>query len=613
MGNSEPARHGNGAPDGDAERVATCAERYAAERRRLILTRARWAAGLALLPIAAVALVNVFVFADRLSERLATFGIEAALCVAVLVLGSLRSAERRAIPLALAFVFGMESAQLWALSLSPTDLDVLVSPIVATMVASTLLFPWGVVPQSFASAYLAVGYVLLPPWGALGASRTANVLIGIGLGCVTSVVGAWVLDRQRRATFVEREHVAALARQRALMVEAGRELNGTLELDALVQRIMHQARRLVGCTGASLALVDEARGVIIPVAVFTGDPEHEQQFRGVEFPIDDPAFFVALARRGMLELPEAGTFADVYEYARRLGFARTLYVAIQRDGRLLGILSFAGREKDPPLTEQHRSLAEGIAHQAAIALANAQLVDDLRTASRVKTEFVSTMSHELRTPLHVILGFAEMARDLAVDAPERVSALQGIEAAGRDLLGLIESMLEVGRIEAGRDEVRLAPVPLSTVWTELGEVCARLPRADAVQLAWVPDVPAVSLVTDRRKLGVIMRNLVGNALKFTEQGWVRADVRADGDVVVLRVADTGIGIRTEDRDAIFEMFRQADGSDSRLYGGTGLGLYLVRRFAEQLGGTVSVESAPGRGSVFTVRLPVSGTSVQVAA
>src|SRR5581483_10457866 len=168
-------------------------------------------------------------------------------------------------------------------------------------------------------------------------------------------------------------------------------------------------------------------------------------------------------------------------------------------------------------------------------------------------------------------------------------------------------------IEAGRDEVRLAPVPLSTVWTELGEVCARLPRADAVQLAWVPDVPAVSLVTDRRKLGVIMRNLVGNALKFTEQGWVRADVRADGDVVVLRVADTGIGIRTEDRDAIFEMFRQADGSDSRLYGGTGLGLYLVRRFAEQLGGTVSVESAPGRGSVFTVRLPVSGTSVQVAA
>jgi signal transduction histidine kinase len=124
-----------------------------------------------------------------------------------------------------------------------------------------------------------------------------------------------------------------------------------------------------------------------------------------------------------------------------------------------------------------------------------------------------------------------------------------------------------------------------------------------VRLEWSATAPAISMVTDPRKLATALRNLVSNALKFTEEGRVRAEVARAGDRVEFRVADTGIGIRPEDHAAVFEMFRQADGSDSRRYGGSGLGLYIVRRFVHQLGGTVGLDSAPGRGSVFTVTLP----------
>jgi signal transduction histidine kinase len=153
---------------------------------------------------------------------------------------------------------------------------------------------------------------------------------------------------------------------------------------------------------------------------------------------------------------------------------------------------------------------------------------------------------------------------------------------------------------------------LPALWAELAAVGGRLPRREGVELHWSPAAPPIRVVTDPRKLTVVMRNLVGNALKFTERGRVQVELLGDGRELVVRVSDTGIGIRPEDHETIFELFRQGDGSDTRRYGGTGLGLYIVRRFVEQLGGTVAVESAAGRGSVFTVRLPLVLADSQVA-
>ncbi len=576
---------------------------YAAEQGRLILARVRWAAGLALLPISVSAVVNALVFSDHVGERIATHGVQIALCGLAAFLSRSRFAERWAVGFSVAFILGINTTLLWAITLSPRDLDVLACPVASTMMLAPLIFPWGLRAAAITSGHLAAGYLLLLPWASLGGARITNVMIGLVLGVATSLVGAYVLDRQRRLSFIERENVEALARERELLLECGRELNGTTELSSLVGRIIRQAHRLVGSTAASLTLYDEQRGVFRPVAVSGDDPERYRQVLNVEFPIEEPDFLEQLARDGVVELPN-GTPADrIHEMAEQFGYVRTLFVAVQRERRLLGMLAFAQRASERPLDAQRRNLAEGIAHQAAIALVNAHLVDDLQRASQLKSEFLSTMSHELRTPLNVILGFVEMARDEDVDDVTRAECLARLEASGRDLLGLIESTLEIGRIEAGRDELQLGTLALASFWARLGEACARIPRKPGVALDWSRSAPPISITTDARKLTIIIRNLVGNALKFTEHGFVRAEARLERGLVVLRVEDTGIGIRLEDRTKIFEMFRQADGSDSRRYNGTGLGLYIVRRFVEQLGGTIAVDSAVGRGSVFSIKLP----------
>jgi signal transduction histidine kinase len=281
-----------------------------------------------------------------------------------------------------------------------------------------------------------------------------------------------------------------------------------------------------------------------------------------------------------------------------------LAIALHHEDRIVGVQIVRA---DGVLRDEHPRIAAGVAAVATLALANSHLLARLEEASRLKSQFVSTMSHELRTPLNVMLGYADMARDTD-DADERALLLARIETAGRDLLELIESTLEIGRMESGRDVVRLETVSLRTLVETIGEGCTRLPRHDGVTLEWPSAVPELAITTDPRKVTVVLRNLVGNALKFTDTGTVRLDIAVDHDAVVLRVEDTGIGIRPEDQERVFEMFRQADGSDSRRYGGIGLGLHIVRRFVEQLGGRVDVQSELGSGAVFTVTLPVRSTA-----
>jgi signal transduction histidine kinase len=281
-----------------------------------------------------------------------------------------------------------------------------------------------------------------------------------------------------------------------------------------------------------------------------------------------------------------------------------LAIALHHEQQVVGVQLV---RVDGVLRDEHPRIAAGVAAVATLALANSYLVARLEEASRLKSQFVSTMSHELRTPLNVMLGYADMARD-SEDDDERAMLLARIETAGRDLLELIESTLEIGRMESGRDLVRLETLSLRALVETIGAGCSRLPRRESVTLEWPDAPPDLAITTDPRKVTMILRNLVGNALKFTETGTVRLAVAVDAESIVLRVTDTGIGIRREDQERVFEMFRQADGSDSRRFGGTGLGLHIVRRYVEQLGGRVAVASELGRGAEFTVTLPVRSTS-----
>jgi len=425
------------------------------------------------------------------------------------------------------------------------------------------------------------------------------------VGVVVFAVDITLQKLAERASAEETEIFAGLAR-------VGQVLISSLDTPVLLERLCQVTAEVLGCDAADTLLWMPTEDVFVPVANYGNTPVERELARTVQVPRELMSPVLAAFRtEDVAEVDPAkvaGVLGALSQPPRGLG--RQLCIALRRDRDVVGLQVARVRADDVVFTSKQRRLARGIAQIASVALANARLVEQLERVSRLKSEFVSTVSHELRTPLNVILGYAEMARDPGFDADERTALLGRIEDAGAQLLELIESTLEIGRLEAGREDIRIEPVALRAFWRALGDGCTTIPHRPEVRLEWGAEIPDVTLETDPRKLTVVLRNLVGNALKFTEQGWVRVEVAVAGDGIRFTVQDTGIGIRPEDQGTIFEMFRQADGSDSRRFGGTGLGLYIVRRFVQQLGGTVMLESAPGTGSRFTVALPLASTSTQ---
>jgi signal transduction histidine kinase/CheY-like chemotaxis protein len=234
-------------------------------------------------------------------------------------------------------------------------------------------------------------------------------------------------------------------------------------------------------------------------------------------------------------------------------------------------------------------------------------------ANRTKSAFLANMSHELRTPLNAIIGYSEMLQEEAEDSgnTEAVPDLRKIHGAGKHLLALINDILDLSKIEAGKMELFLETFEVRHLVDEVRSTIHPMieKNGNVLELDCPPDVGGMH--ADVTRVRQILLNLLSNASKFTEGGTVRLQVRreeaGDGDTVVFRVTDTGIGMTEEQLGKLFQAFSQADASTSRKYGGTGLGLVICRRFAQMMGGDVSVESTPGEGSVFTVRLPARVT------
>jgi signal transduction histidine kinase len=225
-------------------------------------------------------------------------------------------------------------------------------------------------------------------------------------------------------------------------------------------------------------------------------------------------------------------------------------------------------------------------------------------ASAAKSEFLATVSHELRTPLNIIVGYTDLILEGAFPtAAEQQDALGRIHQQSRQLLDLIQPMLDLNRVEAGGVALVCEEFPIAIA---LDNLRSGLPRAwsrPGVTLHWEIDTGSAAMRSDRGKVELILRNLVHNALKYTSQGSVTVRALADRGRVDFSVIDTGEGIAREDLSGIFEMFRQGSNGPPR-GGGVGLGLYLVKRLTDALGGTIAVESAPGAGSHFRVSLPL---------
>jgi PAS domain S-box-containing protein len=233
-----------------------------------------------------------------------------------------------------------------------------------------------------------------------------------------------------------------------------------------------------------------------------------------------------------------------------------------------------------------------------------ELVRRLREANQLQTEFVANVSHELRTPLNVIIGYADLLMDDTSLSGEARIFLDRINAASRALHRLVESVLEYARLDRGR--LTLLPTRFSAeqLLLELRALSNDIRSSPNVDLQIHP-APDVELYTDYDRLYSILSNLLLNAIKFTPRGEVEMDVRMIDTEIQFRLRDTGIGMEPEAVAHIFEPFRQGDGSPTRTYGGVGLGLAIVRRNLNLLGGTVQVDSKPGEGTTFVVRLPTS--------
>ncbi len=232
---------------------------------------------------------------------------------------------------------------------------------------------------------------------------------------------------------------------------------------------------------------------------------------------------------------------------------------------------------------------------------------ELEQAGRYKSQFLANMSHELRTPLNASLILARQLGDNVGGnlTPEQVKYARSIESAGRDLLSLINEVLDLAKVEAGRMEVQLDPVGLGVLIqhmeTRFQPVAGEKGLSLRVRLAeGLPE----TIETDQQRLEQVLNNLLSNAIKFTEQGEVALEIsRAADGRLAFAVRDTGIGISDDQQQVIFEPFRQADGTTNRKYGGTGLGLSIAREYTRLLGGDIRLSSVPGRGSTFTVLLP----------
>jgi len=286
-----------------------------------------------------------------------------------------------------------------------------------------------------------------------------------------------------------------------------------------------------------------------------------------------------------------GTFAMYYREIRSPGPEE--FLLIDAATHLAGLA--IERQQTEDALMQARTKAEGE------ALENARLVEELTRAGALKSEFVSTMSHELRTPLSVILGYTDVLRD-ELRAEEQHRTLDRIRRSGMELLDMIESTLDLSRLEAGKDVPECERLAVHSIVDDLASEFEAMHQNAETAIRWEPS-HGLELWTDQRKLKIILKNLVGNALKFTPQGEVVVSCREESAGCVFYVRDTGVGISEEHLPHIFEMYRQGDGSDRRLHGGVGLGLYITRRLVAQLGGEIVVQSTLGAGSVFVVTLP----------
>jgi signal transduction histidine kinase len=477
---------------------------------------------------------------------------------------------------------------------------------VCTVTGMSLVMPWGARGQALIAAGNLIAYGLTLRTNGAVSTDPAFLFFAVCTGGALSVLGARYLDLHRFAIFREAtlsDEEAAVNRK---LVAIAKEINAVLGHPDALDRICESARAALGCDWSFILIKDEGTAAFRVAGAVSPHTEALQEIIAYQFTPESFPLIGRILSDDLVEIAKRSAADPVtVGFMHRWHTRYLLATKLTRSGQVVGILGVGGDQALDRISARVRQLFRGMAPHAAIALSNVRLVDDLRHANQLKSEFLSTMSHELRTPLNVILGYTELLREDAFGplADEQRETMGRVHESAHSLLELIDVTLDVNRIEAGRLPLQLGEVSLRTLFDEMHDELQHLPRRPGVLLRWDVIVGDKRVRTDASKLKIIVKNLVGNGLKFTESGEVA--VQANYDIHTARlhlsVADTGAGISADDQAHIFDMFRQA-GNGLHL-GGVGLGLYIVKCFVEQLEGEVSVASTPGNGSLFTVSVP----------
>lgn len=390
----------------------------------------------------------------------------------------------------------------------------------------------------------------------------------------------------RRQAEMELREAAAFQKT---LAQVSLALHAAPTLEALCPMVCAQGRRLLGVSSARLFLVENARLVVVAAAGAPFLDGAEQWSLGQPSPLGD-----ALRTQRPLLLDAGGRASEQ---------PTVLLLPLLGRHAPIGLLGFCEPDAPGCLDARLQERAEIFAMQVAVAVENAYLLEELRRADRLKTDFLASVSHDLRTPLNVILGYTDIQLDglLGPLTTDQRDALRRVRITTLGLAGLINATLDLNRLDAGRVPVESVPLNLEALWSELLVELEDHPDWGAVPVHWdMAGAPEVR--GDPEKLKLILRNLVGNALKFTRAGAVTVSARylPGRRRIELAVADTGGGIPAEELPHIFGMFQQGAG---QARGGVGLGLYLVKRVVELLGGEISVSSEVGKGSIFRVAVP----------
>ena len=453
--------------------------------------------------------------------------------------------------------------------------------------------------------------LLIAPPRAFPADGAAWQPLATALGRVAAQIGRAAAVEEERETYRRR------AEESEALHVLGLAANRTLDPDEVLNMVARFTRTLLG---AHYVTVNAKQGGRIRTLAAAG-------LRAPEGTGDDP-FAARVTDAGKpltLRAGEDGPAPEPFHAAE--GMRMALGVPLALFGETFGALVF-GYRRAYEITSRDTRLALTLAGHAAVAISNARLHEalagrseeleraneELRWSAAAKDRFFASVSHELRTPLNAILGYNALLLDGVVGQvpPESQAFLQRAQRATNNLLFLVNDVLDLSKMEAGKLELVIQPVSLYEVVDEAMSTVEPQAREKGLVVAVTPAVPLPPVSADADRVRQILVNLLSNAIKFTDQGTVSVSIARVEDAgggearrwAELRVSDTGPGIAPEDRERIFHEFEQVSGAAAR--GGTGLGLPISRKLARLLGGELRVESQPGRGSTFILRLPADG-------